>query len=212
MKSNLQALSLLMVSAENADEFLRRAKAAFKDFYRESMLLPAPQNDEGKKAFILGYFSEHKLKKDFLDCVDAFSVSTNELLMGIVDIRLSEDDVIKFHWYPGPPKLTDQEQLITTTDGPGAPAESEKTSIAVYVVARDSNGAPEMLAIELPFDQDSYDDGAHYEEAERRATEAGFQVLCSFDANDPASKAVNREACISIPLESDCAANAPTPS
>ena len=211
MKSNLQALGLLLVSADNADEFLRRAKVAFKDYYQESMLVPVPQNDEGKKAFLLGYVSERKLKGDFLDCVDAFSLSTSELLLGIVDINLSEDDVVKWHWYPGPPKLTDQERLITT-NLPGAPAAPEKTSIAVYVVGRDFGGEHKVFALDVPFAAADHEVNDHLIAAEARVIEDGYEVLCSFDENEHAAKAVNRAACIPMLFESNSAVDAPTPS
>ena len=85
-------------------------------------------------------------------------------------------------------------------------------AIAVYMLALDSNGAPEMLVTDVHLPHSSLDNGDHYKAANVKASEHGFDVLYAFDESDPAARAVNRSACIEMAAleHDDCRESAPS--
>lgn len=96
------------------------------------------------------------------------------------------------------PKLTPQIEAIV--------------AVAVYVLVQNNEGMPEMLVTDVHLPQSSLDNGDHYDAAKAQAIEQGFDVLCAFDENDSAGRAVNRSACIEMAaLEHDnCRESAPS--
>lgn len=56
----------------------------------------------------------------------------------------------------------------------------------VAVLARDSNGAPDLVFYDISCSKTDRDEGRHYDEAERRAVSDGYDPVISFDDFDPA--------------------------
>jgi hypothetical protein len=56
----------------------------------------------------------------------------------------------------------------------------------VAVLARDSNGAPDLVFYDISCSKTDRDQGLHYDEAERRAVSDGYDPVISFDDFDPA--------------------------
>ena len=102
-------------------------------------------------------------------------------------------------------------QMVINAGRPEArptPAPSEKTSTAVYVIGRDFGGEHKVFIIDVPLAAADHEVNDHLIAAEARATEEGYEVLCSFDENEHAAKAVNRAACIPMTYESNSETNA----
>lgn len=56
----------------------------------------------------------------------------------------------------------------------------------VAVLARDSNGAPDLVFYDISCSKNDRAEGRHYDEAERRAVSDGYDPVISFDDFDPA--------------------------
>lgn len=91
-------------------------------------------------------------------------------------------------------------------------ARPDMATIAVYVLVRDSNGAPEMLVGDVVLSQLDLDNGEHYGVALSRAHRLGFDALNAFDENDPAARAVTRSACIEMAAQEQNERSEPAPS
>lgn len=60
--------------------------------------------------------------------------------------------------------------------------------ITVFVLAGNSEGVPEILAYDLSVTQAQYDNGDHYDLAEDKAEDAGYEVQGRFDEYDTAGQ------------------------
>lgn len=58
--------------------------------------------------------------------------------------------------------------------------------IDAWVLARDSNGAPDIVPVRLECTEQEVQEGLHYEQAQTRAAELGYEPMGVFDERDPA--------------------------
>ena len=236
----------LKVSHAHADEFLLRAKTAFKDFYVNNMLRSVRKDETGTQHFVLSYFSARELPEDFYDCVDDFAQSAGEFLLDPVEIELTENDVVQEYFYAGATealatafkeacyaqravealgqvgsetsdpashvyKAIQALKVVINAGQPGAqatPSPSEKTSIAVYVLARDYSSEQTLLVVDIPLAATNPELNEHLTAAKVRVIEDGYEVVCAFDENEFAAQAINRSACVPMAYESNSETNA----
>ena len=66
--------------------------------------------------------------------------------------------------------------------------------IVVYVAAVNANGEMEMLKVLVPISEL----GGHYEHAESLCAEDGYEIKCSFDADEPAGRAIENNSFIEV--------------
>lgn len=59
-------------------------------------------------------------------------------------------------------------------------------TVKVAVLCHNSNGAPEFFTVALSLTAEERNDGVHYEKALDAASDAGFDPVMCFDADDTA--------------------------
>lgn len=67
---------------------------------------------------------------------------------------------------------------------------SKDKKVVVFVLARNSEGVPEMLVFNVRCTELEYMDGEHYKTAEQRAKSDDYSVMASFDENDTAGRQI----------------------
>lgn len=95
---------------------------------------------------------------------------------------------------------------------PSEMAVNSYTSYAVYILATNSEGVPEMLVTDVMATGDEYQNGEHYAVAERRARSEGYTLATSFDENDKAARAISRENCYTLNADDEQPADNTAPS
>ena len=84
------------------------------------------------------------------------------------------------------------------------PEKTDQTrSYPVFLLVTNAEGNPAMLTTDVLATQKEYHSGQHYAVAEQRARNHGYTLASSFDENDLAAQAVNRENCFTLPAEED---------
>lgn len=91
-------------------------------------------------------------------------------------------------------------EMINPPAKPEALANGVKT-YSVFILAENANGQPEMLVTDVVATDEEYANGDHRELAESRAYLHGYHPSASFDADDPAARAVLRANCYTLPGE-----------
>lgn len=66
-------------------------------------------------------------------------------------------------------------------------------TVNTFVLTQNSEGAPEIIVVEVACSQSQYDEGEHYDLALEAADEEGFEALEAFDEFDPAGRVVDLE-------------------